>query len=1729
MFNINFKLEHERNPVIIADFEQRAKNAADDKTGDFIKALWSYYNNSLKNEWGFVISTTHNEAYSSLINAYSGLCGYPVTNIESIDDFFHPALSKALTEYLGGEEASRIRQECAMIMEFPYVRGYYRSCYRSKNAADYIGVHEVHSFFLAIFQSIDFICCDLPLEEMITKSWAMGIDNRAALALRNKNDKTRATIEEAILGDNNIILSRAIILAIVKSGDYELLELLGKLLLVAKGQEGLRQSILESCDLGTLKSHAFFINLILENGLCRFSSVIRAFGTWSGLAYGDQSQKHVEKCMALALTFLSDESAIETSLESPDTIEIYLALWALAYRDVHNATSYTHRLLASPQKYKRLVGWYFITHTADEKYCHDLAVEYLHLHDLEELAWATNNLSINHYLSGNYRYTGIIEEEDEVSAKDKTYPHKLYPEDAQDRASLFDRLAQVVEFIGKKSSEFKESVFPWYTQKLSTANPCWVMLGLAAYDRNPKLTHKLARYLPLMDSSQRLAYYARLLNPEIAQERVALLEGLSDKSQTIRERIISRLNYYPIADTEIARLTKSLTSQSASLRTGIMSVLRRQDEALIIPAIDILLEARNKNQLIAGVELLDVYSTANPALKNRYAGQVSALTSANTLPQDIIILLEKLNRQEEKADTPHNLYNPKASDFDMKTREALRPAIPQISDQELKSIIIPDENTVVALYERLADVLVRNKDYEYEAEYWAGMKQKVLLGDGYHIMPMAGRTRNETSTHQITDYPLADEWLKAAGEFAEDKIEMAVVLSLFSATEVYAFTQKAPNEWYSQLFNGYPIERSKNNTREKIQEITNKIGIDRGKLDNILHAILETEGSAEPEPNESSLFDFAFLAYVNLVRKIPIDQLGSEYEKDIDDSDLSGFYDTSPVPNRGVLYSCYLRYWRHICYKHAKTDAQFTDLFNELWYQFIASGMRDSTREGLGICNENILRAHHLGLVSRDAVLYHFMAAPGAFDNINQMTISTYHASQIFEKYPAGKEIFEAVVDAIITTEGNRGELPTPVTNLAANIHRFDGGVKHFINILAALGDAGFYRGYQYAYANEDTVISKTSSLSRLLRCCYPTTTDTSELLRHTLKEAKIPEKRAMQAAIYAPQWAGLLEKAMGIPGLKSGVWFFHAHVNENFTVEKETEVAIFAAITPQEFADGVFDKNWFFEAYNNLGEKRFNELYKNAKYITDSNSAHRRSQLYTDAVLGRLDKNTIKIEIKEKRNQEKLRAYALIPLDENSSGSAQTDALERYEFIQRFKKESREYGAARQASEGRAADIAIENLAITTGYGSTDRMIWALEGAKIEQLRPLMSPQAIGEIEVRLAVSKDGTPELIISKNGMPQKTVPKSLAKHESILKIKNAAKELRSQKSRARHSLEAAMISCAKFTASEIAGLLAHPVLGGMVSNLVFVAGDLIGFPSLTEVSEITVKPGLSAAGLKLTCPDGVSHHVTSNLTIAHPHDFIEHRIWSQLQRYVFREKITQPFKQVFREYYPITQDELDAVNLSRRYAGHQVQPKKTVTLLKTRGWSADYEDGLQRVWHKENIIVRMYALADWFSPADIEAPTLEEIRFFNRKNDMPIGFIDVPAVVFSETMRDIDLAVSVAHVGSVDPEASHSTIEMRTNMARELLSMLRVENVSFKAANAIISGSLGEYSVHMGSGVMHKLGTGMLTVLPVHSQSRGRIFLPFVDEDPKTAEILAKILLFADDIKIKDPGILTQING
>ena len=84
-----------------------------------------------------------------------------------------------------------------------------------------------------------------------------------------------------------------------------------------------------------------------------------------------------------------------------------------------------------------------------------------------------------------------------------------------------------------------------------------------------------------------------------------------------------------------------------------------------------------------------------------------------------------------------------------------------------------------------------------------------------------------------------------------------------------------------------------------------------------------------------------------------------------------------------------------------------------------------------------------------------------------------------------------------------------------------------------------------------------------------------------------------------------------------------------------------------------------------------------------------------------------------------------------------------------------------------------------------------------------------------------------------------------------------------------------------------------------------------------------------------------------------------------------------------------------------------------------------------------------------------------------------------------------------------------------------------NVRVDGHHALIDGTRATYSVHLGSATTAVLPGRVLIIVAVHSQYRGRLFLPFADDDPKTAEVLAKTLLLARDDEIQDPSILEQI--
>jgi hypothetical protein len=227
-----------------------------------------------------------------------------------------------------------------------------------------------------------------------------------------------------------------------------------------------------------------------------------------------------------------------------------------------------------------------------------------------------------------------------------------------------------------------------------------------------------AKYLTFMNSDHRHTFYIHHLNPEIDEHRAVFLNGLSDRSQYVREDIVKRFDSYSLTDADTAMLAKTLTTQSSGLRRGIITLLKNQRESLIRPVIDTLLDSQNNNQIVAGVELLDVYSKKNLDFINEYMPKISALAEDSSITKDVSIILDKImpekaSASEYTAENGFGLFNPKSDWLNEKTWEAKRPSVPFIDDAELRKQLVPDKNTLIDLYKGIAGVFERFKDYEY--------------------------------------------------------------------------------------------------------------------------------------------------------------------------------------------------------------------------------------------------------------------------------------------------------------------------------------------------------------------------------------------------------------------------------------------------------------------------------------------------------------------------------------------------------------------------------------------------------------------------------------------------------------------------------------------------------------------------------------------------------------------------------------------------------------------------------------------------------------------------------------------------------------------------------------------------------------------------------------------------------------------------------------------------------
>jgi Domain of unknown function (DUF4132) len=283
----------------------------------------------------------------------------------------------------------------------------------------------------------------------------------------------------------------------------------------------------------------------------------------------------------------------------------------------------------------------------------------------------------------------------------------------------------------------------------------------------------------------------------------------------------------------------------------------------------------------------------------------------------------------------------------------------------------------------------------------------------------------------------------------------------------------------------------------------------------------------------------------------------------------------------------------------------------------------------------------------------------------------------------------------------------------------------------------------------------------------------------------------------------------------------------------------------------------------------------------------------------------------------------------------------------------------------------------------------------------------------------------------------------------------------------------------------------------------------------------------------------------------------------REFMLENKITQPFKQAFRELYLLTDAELNTRTYSNRMASHILKQHQFNSLAKSRGWKYSLLGAFDNGGNHglASLLLNDYSLQAeyWLNEVNVDLQyndtgiwnyvSTDQVRFINLQNNETVPLIEIPKLLFSEIMRDVDLFVGVASVGN-DPSWQDSgglpafrdywqtfsfgelteLAKTRKAILNRLLPRLKIAPLSeIKDRFLVVKGKLRTYKIHLGStNILMEPNDQYLCIVPDRgkSVSTENIFLPF-EGDNGLSLILSKAFLLASDDTITDPSIVSQL--
>jgi hypothetical protein len=438
-----------------------------------------------------------------------------------------------------------------------------------------------------------------------------------------------------------------------------------------------------------------------------------------------------------------------------------------------------------------------------------------------------------------------------------------------------------------------------------------------------------------------------------------------------------------------------------------------------------------------------------------------------------------------------------------------------------------------------------------------------------------------------------------------------------------------------------------------------------------------------------------------------------------------------------------------------------------------------------------------------------------------------------------------------------------------------------------------------------------------------------------------------------------------------------------------------------------------------------------------------------------------------------------------------------------------------------------------------------------------------IGDAKATVSLSPEGNIAMIWrNADGGVIKSPPSHIKKAfaKEVKSVSTLSKELEEAYASQRYRLEAAFLRVRAMPVSHWRQyFIDHPLLGLLGRKLIWVFSNDQGWEH----------SGVYCDG-QICGPSGEALDLAAATKVRLWHPLSSEA--SELQQWrerIFRSAIRQPFRQAFREFYQVTDEERQTKMYSNRFAGIVMRQHQFSSLCRAKGWSyrlmgANF-DGFNaptKVLTPWNMHAEFYvdlpsdrdpslhdsALSEQSGAGINLFLASDQVRFYRDRREIAIE--EVPAIVYSEVMRDVDLFTSVSAVGrdeSWSDQGDRGIGVLGSKMTAHEISavhVLRIEMLSRVlpltpiAAQCKIEkfwlevrGQLGTYRIQIPWGGVMRITDSGVRHLNIPQKLLDAVPIDFsvfpIDLDHRSEMVLRKAYILANDWKIDSPDLIRQL--